>query len=80
MTYYSTKSITPGMRKKIPNCFGQFDVCEGCGYSAVGEESNIKGVRFYARYQLVLCDECVDKKDGTWVYEEDVEAPNREEY
>jgi hypothetical protein len=42
--------------------------CERCGYTKAeaNESENWKYVRYYKRYLKVLCDECVDKLDGTW--------------
>jgi len=65
--YYITSSVTDELRKEIPNFQGYFDVCEKCSYSVDNKEPN-KSIRFYRRYNKILCDECVDKKDGTWVY------------
>lgn len=66
--FYSTKSITPEIREKIPNGFREFDVCENCGFDAKNciDEDSWKAVVFRKRYNMALCDECTDKKDGTW--------------
>ena len=65
---YSTKSITPEIREKIPNGLRQFDICECCGLNQLtcDEKDNWKSIVFRKRFNLVLCDECTDKKDGTW--------------
>lgn len=68
MDIHSTKSITPGIRKRIPNGFRHFDICECCGYNYLTAADNWKGVVFRTRFNMAICDECTDKKDGTWVY------------
>jgi len=73
---YSTKSVTPEIRAKLPNGFRYFDVCERCGFNKLvcDEKDGWKSNVFYKRYDMILCSECVDKKDGTWnmqIYEED---------
>lgn len=70
MKLYATKTITPEIRAAMPNGFKQFDICECCGFNALShkKEDNWKQVIFRKRFNLVLCEECTDKKDGTWVY------------
>jgi len=65
---YSTKSITPEIRKKLPNGMRQFDICERCGLNQLtcGEKDNWKSIVFRKRYNKALCDECTDRLDGTW--------------
>jgi hypothetical protein len=58
---YRTASIKPEMREHIPNATHQFDVCEDCGNANYDVYTNLK---FYSRYKLVLCDACVDCRDG----------------
>ncbi|MGV8982127.1 hypothetical protein [Clostridium sp.] len=70
--YIRTSSATDDLRKEIPNFYGFFDNCENCSYSVDNKEPN-KSIRFYKRYNKILCDECVDKKDGTWVYPKEQE-------
>jgi len=71
--YISTDSVTDELREKIPNCFGFFDVCEKCSYTIKFKDAD-KSIRFYKRYNKILCDECVDKNDGTWVYANEQEG------
>lgn len=61
MPIYSTASITPEIRDKIPNGMHQFDICEDCKNANYEQYMNIK---FYSRYKLALCDACVDARDG----------------
>ena len=68
--YYSTSSATDEFKKKMPNCFKFFDVCEKCKVNYLNTD---KSIVFYKRYNKILCDECVDKNDGTWVYVNDRE-------
>lgn len=65
---YYTKLITPEIREKIPNGTGDFDICERCGFdkNKCEEKDNWKGVVFRKRFNMVLCDECTDRRDGTW--------------
>lgn len=72
---YRTDSITDELRSKIPTGI-YFDKCEKCGCVnwVLGNQSN-KNVCFYERYNLALCDECVDGKDGRswhrdWLWED----------
>lgn len=74
---YRTSSINDENRKRIPTGV-PFDICEHCGLDKTNckEEDTWKNVRFFEKYNQVLCDECVDRKDGTWnmrVYEENGE-------
>lgn len=64
--YYNdiTKPL-PIKREEIPN-FTRFYQCENCKLTR--ENSGWRSIRFYVRYNMILCDECVDKKDGTWIY------------
>lgn len=64
---YKTSTITPELRDKIYNG-AEFDKCERCKLNALTceEKDKWKNIRFYKRYNKVLCDECVDKLDGTW--------------
>jgi len=60
-TIYKTNSILPEYRDKIPNATGQFDRCEDCNNVNYEDYMNIK---YYSRYKVVLCDCCVDNRDG----------------
>jgi len=71
--YIRTSSVTDELRKTIPNFQGYFDVCEKCSYS-IKRKGADKSIRFYKRYNKILCDECVDKNDGTWVYANEQEG------
>lgn len=60
---YSTKSLTEKFRKKEFNSVGQFDKCECCGH--LNNPKSSVCVKYYDRYKLILCDRCVDNKDGS---------------
>lgn len=62
---YKTKSLKNEYRTETLN--GEsFDKCEHCGV----DESKIDcyGIKYYHRYRKVLCDRCVDNKDGATVW------------
>ena len=60
-TIYRTNSIIPEYRDKIPNRT-EFDVCEDCN-NVLYKPSHMS-IRFREKYKLVLCDACVDCRDG----------------
>lgn len=68
-------------RKDIPNCTF-FRQCENCGITI--DKTSWENIRYYTRYELILCDRCVDIKDRTNIkgYEdliilfEDIEEKN----
>ena len=68
MPIYRTASITSDTRDNIPNGLRQFDICECCGLNQLTCENSDKwkSIVFRKRYNMALCDECTDKKDGTW--------------
>ena len=53
-------------RKDIPNGT-YFRQCENCGITI--DKTSWENIKYYSRYELILCDRCVDIKDGTYIKE-----------
>lgn len=61
-----TKEFTDKYRVEKCNGIRQFNKCEYCGYET--KEGDGIGIVYYHRYKKVLCDRCVDNKDGLTVW------------
>jgi hypothetical protein len=53
-------------RSKAYNGLGNFDKCECCGHEFTMKDCIC--ISYYDRYKQVLCDRCVDNKDGLTVW------------
>ncbi len=60
--FYRTASITDDIRSRIPNR-AEFDRCEDCANKLYNPSIGMS-IRWRAKYQLALCDVCVDCRDG----------------
>ena len=63
---YNTETFEERFRNKKFNRFGDFNKCECCGYEY--KPKDVVSIKYYDRYKKILCDRCVDNKDGATVW------------
>lgn len=69
MKYYNIESFSEKYRIKKLNGFGQFNKCECCSYE--NDFRNAICIKYYDRYKKILCDRCVDNKDGITIWSDE---------
>ena len=80
MLIINTSTIGQVKREEIATR-EQWSECEDCGCtnSLLTRDAEGKYIKFYKKHLMVLCDECVDRRNGNaWVDEQGQEIPRRE--